>query len=266
MRRIDGQGWGDHNDVVIRPSALNLTPSFLNESAFTVTLPNVNALPHSYGHRLGWKLSVESQPQLRNVSLGPNKRDNVLVVADSLLLFGDPPLQHTPNCSLDTVMCFEPGAHDIAGGQMQIPATVDHIYLAPGSWVNGGFRSTPSSQSQSITISGRGVISGSKFPFQPGVNDDDVGGRLSSLLEGCGGRATTASCEDNRTFCWALVNLDNGFNHVIEGVTLHDPPKCVSIDIMAILAYTVVVPLRAIEWLCTTIQSSIVLVRRLSKR
>ena len=60
-----------------------------------------------------------------------------------------------------------------------------------------------------MAISGRGVVSGSAFPF----------------LRDPSGFCHTAALPLPGSFCWSLVNMDNGASHRLEGLVLHDPPK-----------------------------------------
>lgn len=62
-----------------------------------------------------------------------------------------------------------------------MPSNINRIYLAPGAYVHGGFITI--SASQSVQISGRGVLSGERFKFH------------------------------DPNFTWALVNLDKGTSY-----------------------------------------------------
>jgi len=96
------------------------------------------------------------------------------------------------------------GLHDLKGQQVPLPPNVTRVYIAGGAWVNGGFVTT--APSTAVTVSGRGVISGSAQPF---------------LKEPAG----LGPCRYNGSWCWSLVNMDRGEGHVLEGLVLHDPPK-----------------------------------------
>ena len=96
------------------------------------------------------------------------------------------------------------GLHDLKGQQVPLPPNVTRVYIAGGAWVNGGFVTT--APSTAVTVSGRGVISGSAQPF---LKDP----------------AGLGPCHYNGSWCWSLVNMDRGEGHVLEGLVLHDPPK-----------------------------------------
>ena len=96
------------------------------------------------------------------------------------------------------------GLHDLKGQQVPLPPNVTRVYIAGGAWVNGGFVTT--APGTAVTISGRGVISGSAQPF---LKDP----------------AGLGPCHYNGSWCWSLVNMDRGEGHVLEGLVLHDPPK-----------------------------------------
>ena len=96
------------------------------------------------------------------------------------------------------------GLHDLKGQQVPLPPNVTRVYIAGGAWVNGGFVTT--APGTAVTVSGRGVISGSAQPF---LKDP----------------AGLGPCHYNGSWCWSLVNMDRGEGHVLEGLVLHDPPK-----------------------------------------
>jgi hypothetical protein len=181
-------GWGDWSQVAVRPRSSNITVRKINETCLSF-LVSPSAL--------GWKLSVESATQMAD--------GYPALVAHSLMLFADPETIAPDNVfqGSETTMYFGPGIHDI-GGQIPVPENVTRIYIAGGAWINGGFITTTSKVS--VTISGRGVISGSKFSF---LKDP----------------AGMGPCIFNGSFCWSLVNLDKGIGHHLEGLVLHDPPK-----------------------------------------
>jgi hypothetical protein len=183
-------GWGDWSRVRLRSSFGHHTHHPLNATAFSFELP-----PSS----LGWKVSVESEVQ---ESSGPG----LPVVQHMLMIFGDPEelapdlvsSRQTPG-----MLYFAAGLHDL-GGQMVLAPNISSVYIAGGAWVSGGFITQDSSSS--VRITGRGVLSGSATPF---------------LISPQG----TGYCSYNGSFCWSMINLDKGTNHVVEGLVLHDPPK-----------------------------------------
>jgi len=192
-----GGGWGNWSDVAVRPRAAGVVPRRLNDSALSFKLPPA---------ALGAKLSLESAAQMAAGGGGWPA-----VVRHSLMLFADPeslapePRQPLPHGTLR----FGPGVHDL-GGQMPLPPNVSSVYVAGGAWLRGGFITTPGSAA-AVTISGRGVISGTDQPFLAGP----AGG---------------APCHYNGSYCWSLINMDaqgggGTAGHVLAGVTLHDPPK-----------------------------------------
>lgn len=94
--------------------------------------------------------------------------------------------------SENSTMYFGPGVHYL-GGQVPIPGHVRHIHIEEGAFVHGGFITT--NDTSSVSITGRGVISGELFPFH------------------------------SPNFTWSLINMDKGIGHSIDGVILVDPPQ-----------------------------------------
>ena len=180
-------------DVWVRPTALGLTPPRrVNGTAIAFDLA-----PRA----LGYKISISSPAQLRPPSNG------VSVIAEAFMLFADPPENAAdvvvPGQIPAGTMYFGPGVHDLPG-QVPLRANVSRIYVASGAWVNGGF--VASHDNSTVAIAGRGVISGTNFPF---------------LTDPAG----QGPCYYNGSFCWSLICLDRGTGHSITGVFLLDPPK-----------------------------------------
>ncbi|KAK6172733.1 hypothetical protein SNE40_016335 [Patella caerulea] len=112
-------------------------------------------------------------------------------IVDKLLIFADPPEENVPDANDPNVLFYGPGVHYL-GRQLHINETIRHVYLAPGAYVEGGFRTmTP----QPVKITGRGVLSGAKYPFH-----------------------------DPR-FLWGIINVDIGLNQTVEGITMVDSPQ-----------------------------------------
>eukprot|EP00054_Salpingoeca_dolichothecata_P010659 m.59382 g.59382 ORF g.59382 m.59382 type:complete len:324 (-) comp19099_c0_seq1:25-996(-) len=109
------------------------------------------------------------------------------------MIFVDPPEDpvNIPSPSDSSVLYFPPGYHDLKGN-LQLNDSIQHVYLAPGSYVMGGITSQAD---HAVNITGRGIFAGSEFPFH-----------------------------DPR-FPWALVLLPSSSGHFIEGITIVDPPK-----------------------------------------
>jgi hypothetical protein len=208
-------GWGGDEawgEVRLRPqSVARLAPlTRLNETALSFVLP-----PPRPGspHAGGYKLSLESAPQLSPPTASPCE-GYPRTVAHSLMLFGEPsslatdPTSGAPVAAVQPgLLYYPPGIHDL-GGQLRIPTAVTRVYVAGGAWLRGGFITTPGrSGNGSLVIAGRGVVSGSAQPF---LKDP----------------AGFGPCQYNASsWCWSLVNLDQGTGHTVEGLTLHDPPK-----------------------------------------
>ncbi len=181
-------GWGAWSRVRVRSSSGGHTLTPVNASTFSFELTP---------SPLGWKLSVESTAQ---ESLGAEP----LVIHDMLMIFGDPEdLAPDPMGRAPRMLYFGAGYHDL-GGQMVLPSNISSVYIAGGAWVSGGFITRD--PSSSVRISGRGVLSGSAISFL-----------ISPAGEG--------HCSYNGSFCWSMINMDEGANHVLEGIVLHDPPK-----------------------------------------
>ncbi|KAK7100585.1 dextranase-like [Littorina saxatilis] len=153
--------------------------------------------PKSYGfncHRTGNKVAqfdVTSNTKMMSVEFdydygssngGPD-------ITDKLLVFADPPETQTPNKHDSSVLYYDVGVHDLSG-QKALDAHIKEVYLAPGAWVKGGFKSTGN---HAVKIHGRGVMDTSAYRWH------------------------------DKRFSWALINLDNGDHHTVEGITLSDP-------------------------------------------
>eukprot|EP00041_Stephanoeca_diplocostata_P028209 m.791123 g.791123 ORF g.791123 m.791123 type:complete len:491 (-) comp23330_c1_seq6:1394-2866(-) len=185
------QQFGDES-IILRPVSLGLTAHSVNSSTIAFDIPPRIA------HK-GYKISVEA-PSMVNTTTG--------WITHSLMIFADPPehpdlfAQGRKDPDLSSTMYFGPGVHDL-NGQLVLPPNIALVYIAPGAWIDGGF--ITASENSNVTIAGRGVISGRKYPF----------------LKGPAG----SHCYYNGSFCWSLINLDKGTSHLLDGVTLADPPK-----------------------------------------
>lgn len=189
----NSKSWGSWEQVVLRPRRANITMHKINATALSFVLP-----PSA----LGYKLSLESAGQMDPLAACDDGFPPI--VGDSLMIFADPgSMAPDPGSSAPDTLYFGPGLHDL-GGQMVLPANVSRVYIAGGAWVGGGFITEDASAS--VSISGRGVISGSAQTF---LKDP----------------AGFGPCSYNGSYCWSLVNLDKGATHRLEGVVLHDPPK-----------------------------------------
>ena len=162
------------------------------------TLRNGDSCTHSvtaYGHRsTAWQVKIGRTMLKISVELDPPTSREY--IAHALMLFVDPSEAQVdiPNRSDPGLWYFAPGVHWL-GGQIPIPASIKQIYLAAGSYVHGGF--ITSSTGCSVRIHGRGILSGETFPFDTSLHSN---------------------------FTWALLNMDNGSDHGVEGITLVDPP------------------------------------------
>lgn len=124
-------------------------------------------------------------------------------VKDALLIFSDP-LENPsdiPNPNDPSVLHFSQGEHNL-NGCLKLNESINHIYLAPGAYVHGGFTGTAAHQ---IKVNGRGLFSGEKYKFH-----------------------------DSR-FPWSLITMPpenpggpqavGGNMHVIHDIIIVDPPK-----------------------------------------
>jgi hypothetical protein len=186
------KGWGSWDQVSLRPHHTNLTLHMINDTALSFTIPP---------SRLGYQLTLESAGQMDPLT---GCDGFPAIVGDSLMIFADPAsMAPDPGSSTPGMLYFGPGLHDLHG-QMVLPANVSRVYVAGGAWVSGGFITEDTGAS--VTISGRGVVSGSSQTF---LKDP----------------AGFGPCAYNGSYCWSLVNLDKGVAHRLEGLVLHDPPK-----------------------------------------
>lgn len=112
-------------------------------------------------------------------------------IADKLLIFADSPETTVPQPNASGVLYYPAGVTDL-GGQLQLNARIREVYLAPGAYVHGGFITT---SRQPVKIYGRGILSGEKYKFR------------------------------TRQFKFAVIQMDTGSNHTIEGLTILDPPR-----------------------------------------
>ncbi|KAK3083202.1 hypothetical protein FSP39_016604 [Pinctada imbricata] len=116
---------------------------------------------------------------------GSNTKD----IRDKMLVFVDAPELFVPNREAKGVLYYGPGVHNL-NGQKLLDSSVIEVYIAPGAFIKGGFRTT---SNHAVKIHGRGVLSTEGYPWH-----------------------------DSR-FKWATINMDSGSGYVIEGITISDP-------------------------------------------
>ncbi|XP_050391738.1 dextranase [Patella vulgata] len=112
-------------------------------------------------------------------------------IVDKLLIFADAPEDDVPDPTDPGVLFYGSEAYNLKG-QLQLNDSIRQVYLAPGAFVEGGLRTM---SLKPIKISGRGILSGANYPHK------DPG------------------------FLWSIINVDNGMNHTVEGITMVDPPQ-----------------------------------------
>jgi hypothetical protein len=168
---------------ILRPRSYGLACNFtVNATTVSIALP-----------RTMLKISVEL--------IAPEAGNTPSFIAQPLFLFPDPPEDPAlvPPPTDPGVLYFARGVHNVSGGQMSLPCGVNNVYLEPGAFVSGGFKTTCTggwfSAPETVVFSGRGVISGEAFPWHSPL------------------------------FTWALVNIDLGVGNVVDGLTLVDSPE-----------------------------------------
>ncbi|ESO97028.1 hypothetical protein LOTGIDRAFT_231772 [Lottia gigantea] len=159
----------DFNECLVRPKSYGITCSKTGEKAASFEMTSNTQ-----------KISVEF-----DYDYGGLHSD----IVDKLLIFANPQETNVPDRTDPNVIYYESGVYNLHG-PLELRPNIRHVYLAPGAVVHGGFKT---SRGQSVTISGRGILSGSKYEFK------------------------------DRRFPWALVDTDEGSNHTVEGITMVDP-------------------------------------------
>ena len=96
--------------------------------------------------------------QPRKISIEPYGMKNVL------LLFANPPQSGIPDRSDPNVIFFEPGVHRVPGDVLQLKSG-QTLYLAPGAVLKAAVFAADAND---ITITGRGIIDGSDWPWLKG--------------------------------------------------------------------------------------------------
>lgn len=152
--------------------------------------------PKHYGYhckRTGTKtaqFTIKSNRRMMSVEFDFDYGSMHKDITDKLLIFADPPETSVPKPNTHGVLFYSAGVTDLRG-QKHLNATVREVYLAPGAYVHGGFITTGP---QSVKIHGRGVLSGERYKFH------------------------------DSQFNYALINMDRGAHHTVEGLVLVDPP------------------------------------------
>ncbi|XP_046554514.1 dextranase-like [Haliotis rubra] len=152
--------------------------------------------PKSYNYhcrRTGSKTAevvIKQNTKMMSVEFDYDYGSNHGDITDKFLIFADAPETHVPNKNDNSVLYFGPGMYNFHG-QKELDHNIKEVYLAPGSYIDGGFRTSGGS----VKIHGRGVISGSTYPHK------------------------------DKRFQWALVLMDKGSHHTFEGITLTDPEQ-----------------------------------------
>jgi hypothetical protein len=217
---------GDNGADIAKPDQSVSWASFAFDSALYEALVTVTMLdgivipggesgsgcvlrPRSYGLVCtvapdGRSATILLQASPRKVSvevLSAALGNSLSFVANPLFLFPDPPEDPDliPPPTAPGVLYFGRGVHNISGGQMQIPCGTNNVYLAPGAYVSGGFRTTCGGSfreaAEAVLFSGRGIVTGEMFPWHSPL------------------------------FTWALVNIDEGVGNTVDGLTLVDSPE-----------------------------------------
>ena len=76
-----------------------------------------------------------------------------------LFIFADEPEKNIPSETEPGLWYFKPGVHDI--GKMEVPDSVQHIYIAGGAYLRGAFINK--NEAHNFKITGRGIISSEVF-------------------------------------------------------------------------------------------------------
>ena len=172
----------------LRPLSYNLLCSVTyNSTSFTIDI-----------RKSPLKISVELEaPSIGNDPPGPQS-----FVAQPLFLFPDPPEDPAliPPSNDPGVLYFPRGIHNFTSiGQTILSCGQNNVYLEPGAYVIGGFRTSCEgnivSVPEAVVFSGRGIISGETFPWK-----------------------------DSR-FGFGLINIDKSKGSIIDGLTIIDSPR-----------------------------------------
>ncbi|XP_046559002.1 dextranase-like [Haliotis rubra] len=163
----------DFHNCIVRPKSYNYHCRRTGTKVAQFTVSNTKK----------W-MSVEFDYDYGSSNGGPD-------ITDRLLVFADPPETHKPNKNDNSVLYYDVGLHNL-NGQKQLDSHVKEVYLAPGAYVQGGFKTTGN---QPVKIYGRGIVSTSIYKWH-----------------------------DSR-FEWSIINMDKGHSHVVEGIIMVDPEE-----------------------------------------
>lgn len=146
------------------------------------------------------RVRIPRSPLKISVELYSAGGNSAAFVSQPLFLFPDPPEDPAlvPSPGDRGVLYYARGVHNLSG-QIPLSCGTNNVYLEPGAYVSGGFITTCSRSAvhaaEQVVISGRGVVTGEQFPWH------------STL------------------FKWALINIDEGTQNVVDGLTLVDSPE-----------------------------------------
>lgn len=152
--------------------------------------------PKSYGYhckRTGPMVAqfiVQHNTRMMSVEFDNDQTNSHKDITNKLVVFADPTETNVPSKHDANVLFYDVGLHNL-NGQKLLDSHIKEVYLAPGAFVQGGFRTSGGS----VKIRGRGIMSGTIYKFH-----------------------------DNR-FLWGLINVDKGSHHVVEGITMVDSPQ-----------------------------------------
>jgi len=183
VRKLDGP----FQTVTLRPRRYGLKPEILDD---------------------GRTVRFELSRQAAKVSVEFDGRTK-----DAMLIFADPPEDpqaipwpDAPNVYAPQpgepfalpdeaeAVCFRPGLYEL--GYWRIPPSVRQVYLAGGSYVLGALGVRP--RQDPLAITGRGVLSGERFPWHAQDDGEDI---HMIQMRNCGGRG-----------------------HLLEGITIVNSP------------------------------------------
>ena len=105
------------------------------------------------------------------------------------MVFADAPETQVPGKHDSHVLYYDVGVHDLHG-QLDLNSQINEVYLAPGAWVKGGFKTTAN---HAVKIHGRGVIDNSPYPW----HDDRFADAVDPAVGG--GAATTINTATTNT-------------------------------------------------------------------
>ncbi|PVD39334.1 hypothetical protein C0Q70_01964 [Pomacea canaliculata] len=150
--------WSDNrtrdSPVVIGGRTLSWTAFAFDEAAVSVQVHTPRDFstclirPRGYGYSC-----TRSGPQVAQFQIIRNSTmmsvefdyDNgttgVRDITDKLLVFADPPETEVPSKNDSSVLYYDVGVYNL-GRQLVIPSKIKQIYLAPGAFVQGGFRTS----------------------------------------------------------------------------------------------------------------------------